>query len=536
MVDFIGMNTNKKTDAVQKEPALHENRKTAFRKTDKPVGMRASGVLLHLTSLPGPFGIGDIGPCAYAFIDFLKENGQQLWQVLPLGPPVENNSPYEICSIFAGNPLLISPELLYTRGLLRKNDLADIPDMPVQQVDFNLAASIKFRILKCAWKHFQHPDIPKDDFASFCCQEMNWLDDYALFTALKSAYGGSLWNIWDKDIAFRRPQILKQWNEKLKAEINFHKFIQFLFYEQWFQLKNHASQANVRIVGDMPFYMAFNSTEVWTNPDCFNLNPETGEPIFIAGAPPDQFNVDGQLWNVPTYNWKRLEQGKFKWWLDRFKHLTRLVDIIRVDHFRGFQAFWQVRQGKKTAVNGNWVSAPGKAFFDVLKKALWELPVWVEDLGIIGPEVEHLRNRFNLPGMKILQFAFDAREADNPYLPFNYPRNCVVYTGTHDNDTTVGWFEKISAAEKRRVFDYMGEPGEEGIHWQMIRWAMGSVADSVIIPMQDILGIGSAARMNFPGQEKGQWRWRYEPGALTEDIAERLGNMTRLFGRDEKIY
>lgn len=493
---------------------------------------RSSGVLLHPTSLPSRFGIGELGIEAYRFIDFLVESSQQLWQVLPLGPTGYGNSPYASFSALAGNPLLISLEQLQEQGLLTEEDFATLPEFPNDYVDFEKVIKTKIPLLQKAYENFKTTASPiqQKDFTAFCELKADWLDDYALFMAIREAHDGASWHKWERNIAKSRPDILDQWREKLQTEILFHKYLQFEFFRQWTKLKQYAHAEGIQIIGDIPIYVAHDSADVWSHPDIFCLDEETGEPSLMAGVPPDYFSETGQLWGNPVYKWDKLQQDDFAWWVQRFESLLEYVDIIRIDHFRGFEAYWAVKQGETTAMHGEWIEAPGMEFFQVLNDKLGKLPIMAEDLGIITPEVNALRDGFEFPGMKILHFAFGGGP-DNPYLPFVYPRNCVVYTGTHDNNTTIGWFNQISDWEKANVLRYLGSLSSDGIHWDLIRLALATVANQAIIPMQDILGLGEEAQMNFPGKAEGNWGWRYQPGAITEEIRDRFKSLTYTYGR-----
>lgn len=494
--------------------------------------LRSSGILLHPTSLPGPFGMGDLGPAAYEFVDFLTETGQQIWQVLPLGPTGHGNSPYMSYSAMAGNHLLISLELLRDRGLLDQSDLDAFPNLSHDWVDFDAVFPAKLALLEKAAETFQShlDDETRAAYGRFCEEHAFWLDDYALFMALKRAHQGASWTTWDPAIAHREPDAIATWHEKLATVIGYHKYFQFEFHRQWADLKAYTNERHIQIVGDMPIYVAHDSVDVWAFPDNFMVDPETLEPSEMAGVPPDYFSETGQLWGNPTYRWDELEKRGFRWWLQRLKALLDYVDLIRIDHFRGFQAYWAVPQGETTAMNGEWIEAPGEAFFNAVRDEFGSLPILAEDLGVITPEVEALRDQFDFPGMKILQFAFGSDHM-NPYLPFNYVRNCVVYTGTHDNDTTVGWFAQASDYERDRVLRYLGGISPDGIHWDLMRLALTSIANQAIIPLQDLLGLGSNARMNTPGKPAGNWGWRYRPEMLTWQVRDHLRELTRLCGR-----
>ncbi|MCC5645575.1 4-alpha-glucanotransferase [Nostoc sp. CHAB 5824] len=491
---------------------------------------RASGLLLHITSLPSPFGIGDLGSQAYRFIDFLSHSKQTLWQILPLGPTGYGNSPYMAYSAMAVNPLLISLEKLQEEGLLKEEDLAKLPKFSIHKVNYEQVIENKFPLLRQAWTNFQLNKPRQHALVEFCQEQESWLEDYALFMALKKAHQNLPWYCWETDIARRQPQALKQCQKHLQDEIAFNKFLQFLFWQQWSELRGYAARRGVQIIGDIPFYIAHDSADVWAEPENFQLNPKTGELTFIAGAPPDFFSSTGQIWGNPLYNWNYLQSNNFRWWIQRFNNLLAYVDLIRIDHFRGFEAYWQVPQGETTAINGEWIKAPGDSLFNILLKELGYLPVIAEDIGTTTLEVDQLRNKFNFPGLKVLQFAFDS-SSDNVNLPFNYTQNCVVYTGNHDNDTIVGWFEKLCENQQKAVINYLGDFSSQGIHWGFNRMAMSSVANQAIIPVQDLLGLGSEARMNIPGQSSGNWVWRCDLNALTDSLGDYLKTLAQTYGR-----
>ena len=496
---------------------------------------RVSGILLHPTSLPSQYGIGDLGQQAYQFIDFLAEAKQQIWQILPLGPTGYGNSPYQCYSAVAGNPLLIGLDYLQEAGWLSDAEInTEKPNFPLDHVNFELVIPYKMGLLEKAYQNFlaNATKAEKEDLDKFCLCEKDWLSDYAMFMALKEAYQGKCWTHWDVDIKNRKKDALATWQKTHKDRILYNQFLQYVFMEQWRSLKAYAKEKNILIFGDIPIYVAHDSADVWAEPENFQLDLETGEPTFMAGVPPDYFSQTGQLWGNPVFNWENLEKTGFQWWIDRIQRNLALLDIVRIDHFRGFEAFWSVPQGESTAENGTWVKAPGQAFFQALKSELGYLPIIAEDLGVITQEVEELRDNFSFPGMKILQFAFDS-ERKNIFLPYNYLKHrCVVYTGTHDNDTTVGWFYSRSEEENSRVIDYLGCIGHRGIHWSLIQLAMGSIAKMAIFPLQDILGLGSDARMNTPGQAEGNWTWRYRDNSLNQDLSGHLAYLTHLYGRD----
>ncbi|WGV23832.1 4-alpha-glucanotransferase [Halotia branconii] len=493
---------------------------------------RSSGILLHPTSFPSRFGIGDLGLEAYKFIDFLEKSYQQYWQVLPLGPTGYGNSPYMCYSAMAGNPLLISPEQFIDQGLLTEADFANLPGFPGDKVDFEQVATIKIDLLKKACNNFrtQASPIQQKEFAGFCESKAYWLDNYALFMALKDYHNNASWYTWEPELAKREPEALDQIQRQLTEEIFYYKFTQYEFFRQWSNVKSYANMRGIEIIGDIPIYVSHDSADVWANPEIFCLDEETGAAAQMAGVPPDYFSATGQLWGNPVYHWEQLQKQDFKWWVQRFEAMLDYVDIIRIDHFRGFEAFWAVKQGEETAMNGEWIEAPGEELFDTIRQKLGKLPVLAEDLGVITPEVEALRDKYEFPGMKVLQFAFGS-DPSNPFLPFNYSRNAVVYTGTHDNDTTVGWFNTASDWEKQNLLLYLGCVSPEGIHWDLIRLALSSIANQAIIPLQDILGLGNEARMNFPSVAEGNWEWRYQSEALTEELGDRLKMLTKLCGR-----
>jgi 4-alpha-glucanotransferase len=497
-----------------------------------PLPRRASGILLHPTSLPGAFGIGDLGKAAYGFIDFLVASGQQVWQILPIGPTGFGNSPYLSYSALAGNPLLINLEWLESEGLLSAADLATLPEFNGDRIDYDRVITSKLPLLRKASQNFSTlaTSEHREAFKTFCQEQAYWLDDYALFMAIKEDHQGQSWYQWDEALAKRNPQALAAYREKLASEIFFHQYLQAEFFRQWLTLKEYANRKGIKIFGDIPIYVAHDSADVWANPEIFRLDEETGEPELMAGVPPDYFSETGQLWGNPVYDWQVLKDTNFKWWVQRIEGVLKTVDLIRIDHFRGFEAYWAVPQGEKVATHGEWLSAPGIEFFTILKEDLGELPIVAEDLGVITLEVEELRDRFEFPGMKLLHFAFDSG-TDNGFLPFNYPHNCVVYTGTHDNNTTIGWFAGRSLEEKQRVWDYLGGEPNEGIHWALIRVVLSSVGKLAIVPLQDLLGLGEEGRMNLPGRAEGNWNWRYRSEQLTPEIRDRLAQLTEVYGR-----
>jgi 4-alpha-glucanotransferase len=476
--------------------------------------------------------MGDMGIEAYRFIDFLVESDQQYWQVLPLGPTGYGNSPYSCYSAMAGNPLLINPELLRDDELLADEDFANLPEFPLDYVDFERAIALKVPLLKKACENFKAKgsSVQQKEFSGFCESKENWLEDYALFMALKDHFGGVSWNNWEPEIARREPESLEKWRQQLNAEIYYYKYVQFEFFRQWTELKRYANLRDIKIIGDIPIYVAHDSADVWSHREIFCLDEASGEPALMAGVPPDYFSSTGQLWGNPVYNWEKLQANNFEWWVERFEAIFAYVDVTRIDHFRGFEAYWAVKRGQETAMYGEWIKAPGTALLDLINQKFGNLPIIAEDLGVITPEVEALRDRYEFPGMKILQFAFGAGPGD-PFLPFNYDRNCVVYTGTHDNDTTVGWFNQLSNYERDEVLRYLGCIDPQGIHWSLIRMGWISIANMAIVPYQDLLGLDTDARMNFPGKPEGNWGWRYRPEALNREVGDRLKTMTYISGR-----
>jgi 4-alpha-glucanotransferase len=497
---------------------------------------RQSGILLHPTSLPSPFGIGDLGDSAFAFIETLAAAGQRLWQVMPLGPTGYGDSPYACLSAFAGNPLLISPAKLVAEGYLAADDpsLAAYPEFSDYKVEFEAVAAAKKAVFEASFNHFHTHGSPRahHHFQQFCNSKRNhWLDNYALFMALKQHHAGEPWDKWDAALRSRHPQVLAEAADTLATEMVYHKYLQYLFYLQWSAVREYAHLHNIQIVGDMPIFLAHDSADVWAYQELFHLDA-TGKPTVVAGVPPDYFSATGQLWGNPLYDWEAMEKDKFSWWADRFRALLQMVDIVRLDHFRGFEAYWEIPAGEATAINGRWVKAPGQALFSTMQKNLGHLPFIAEDLGVITPPVEALRDGFGFPGMKVLQFAFDDTPA-NAFLPHNHVPNSVVYTGTHDNQTTLSWFADRPEAVSAFVLNYLGSFNSEHIHWQLIKSAMASVAHTVLIPLQDVLGLtDEEGRMNTPGKAEGNWSWRFGPEEITDQLVTSLAHLTTLYGRN----
>jgi 4-alpha-glucanotransferase len=495
---------------------------------------RGSGILLHITSLPSSYGVGDLGPGAYAFVDFLGQTKQSCWQVLPLNPtyPIYGNSPYSSISVFAGNTLLISPDLLIEEGLLSKEDLEPIPSFPEARCDFSKAIRYKDNLLERAYQHFNQRGDGKESFEAFCAENSSWLEDFALFVVLRKRLDGKVWNQWPRELRDRDLKSLRAIKEECHNQIEREKFWQYLFFKQWRSLKDYCQEKGVRLFGDLAIYVSLDSADVWANPNLFKLDKEK-RPAFVSGVPPDYFSETGQLWGNPVYRWSVLKKSDYRWWRERIAHNLRLFDIVRIDHFLGFVAYWEVPAGEKTAINGRWVKAPAKDFLNTLSKNFPHLPIVAEDLGAITPDVREVMNDFGLPGMKILMFAFGEDNPMHPFLPHNYEKNFLVYTGTHDNNTVRGWIEgEASSEDKKRLFRYLGrEVSVEEIHWTFIRLAMMSVARWVILPMQDVLGLGGEARMNRPSIAHGNWEWRLLPGQITPSVSERLREMTETYGR-----
>lgn len=503
---------------------------------------RCSGVLLHVTSLPAAHGIGDLGPAAHEFVDFLAESGQKIWQVLPLSPTGYGDSPYQCFSAFAGNPLLIDLLKLQDQGRLESKDFAAAPQGATDCVDYGEVIAFKQPLLRKAAQDFFINQNPADSsaFEIFCKENSGWLDDYALFMAGKDAHRGAVWTEWDAGLSQRDPIALSQWRKKLSPEIEMHKFTQFEFFRQWQNLKNRCRRHGIRIMGDIPIYVAHDSSDVWAHRELFQLD-QRGRSTVVAGVPPDYFSATGQRWGNPIYHWDVSARSGYRWWIDRFRASFKLFDMVRLDHFRGFEAYWEVPAGASTAIEGKWVKGPGRNLFEVLRREFKELPVVAENLGVITPEVENLRGEFGFPGMSLLQFAFGNDPQGPSFRPHNYTRDLAAYTGGHDNDTTVGWWTSTGIGESTRTTEdirkerefaksYLGFENET-IHWVFIRAILASVAAIAIVPLQDILGLGSAARMNLPGTTSGNWKWRYRANALTPEIKRKFKDLTLLYER-----
>ncbi|MBQ9929867.1 MAG: 4-alpha-glucanotransferase [Oscillospiraceae bacterium] len=491
--------------------------------------MRESGVLMHITSLPGDFGVGTMGKSAFAFVDFLQQAQQRCWQILPLTPTGYGDSPYQSCSTYAGNPYLIDLQLLIGEGLLQADEVTAVSWCSREdKVDFGTLYQNRNRILKLAYSRFAD----QQALDAFCRKHSSWLPDFALFMALKGKFQGAPWYQWEDALKFRQPDALWAARQELKEEIRFYCFQQYLFYTQWNALRSYAHSKDVRIIGDVPIYVPYDSADVWSSPEYFQLD-ENLAPTAVAGCPPDAFSGDGQLWGNPLYRWDRMEEDGFSWWLRRLAAAGELYDTVRIDHFRGLEAYWSVPYGDATARGGKWIKGPGMKFIEAIKKGLPTLDMIAEDLGFLTQEVFDLRDASGFPGMKILGFAFDSREPSE-YLPHTYPVNSVCYTGTHDNMTTRQWFETASADAVAYAKEYMHLTEDEGFVWGMIRTAMASVSQLCITPMQDLLDLGGEARMNFPGtQTDANWTWRADASCMAPELAKRLAAVTRLYGRAE---
>jgi len=489
---------------------------------------RSAGVLLHPTSLPGPYGIGDLGPVAFEWIDVLASAGQTWWQILPLGPTGYGDSPYQCFSAFAGNPNLISPEVLARDGLIKAADLPTT-HFPADHVDYGPVIQFKQTLLTRAWENFQASGARplRSAFDAFCSRQASWLDDYSLFMALKEAHEGAGWHAWPADLVLRKPAALEKARRNLTGSIGRQKFGQFLFTRQWTDLKRHAHERGIKLIGDVPIFVSIDSADVWANPDLFQLDEER-KPTVVAGVPPDYFSATGQLWGNPHYNWAEMKKSGYAWWIARMKATLAQVDLVRLDHFRGFEASWEIPAENTTAEIGRWVPGPGADLLHALRNGLDGLPLIAEDLGVITPQVEALRDEFHLPGMRILQFAFSG--PDNRFLPHHYDRNTVVYTGTHDNDTTVGWYAESSDHERWFLHRYLPSVGKD-IAWELLQVAWASVANYAIVPLQDLLSLPTQARMNFPGRPAGNWGWRFTTGQVTPAMIGRLGDLTGLYSR-----
>jgi 4-alpha-glucanotransferase len=493
--------------------------------TNVPSAARSAGVLLHPTSLPGMYGIGDLGNHLLSFLDWTAHAGMKMWQVLPLNPPGYGYSPYGCLSSFAGNPLLISPQKLLQEELLEPADVADAPQFPDDRVEFGAVAEAKFRLLRTAWSRF-HDRGALDAFCN-APEQAEWLDDYALFMALKERAGGAPWWEWDATLRSRDANALERARTELASDIDFWRFTQFVFFRQWVDVREAARARGITILGDLPIYVAWDSADVWANRELFELDAN-GYPTVVAGVPPDYFSETGQRWGNPLYRWDVHRDTNYRWWIDRVKANLRFADVVRLDHFRGFVEYWEIPASEPTAIHGKWMPGPNRALFDAIRAELGDLPLIAEDLGFITEDVHELRRAVDLPGMRILQFGFS--EVDSPHLPHRFEPRTVVYTGTHDNDTARGWFASAPEDEHEMARDYLGCE-ETDVAWGLIRMAYTSVAEIAIVPVQDILGLGTEARMNRPGATHDNWSWRFKLGALTREHAERLRRLAEISGR-----
>ena len=495
--------------------------------------MRASGILLPVSSLPSAYGIGCFSKEAYEFVDRLAEAGQSYWQILPMGPTGYGDSPYQSFSTFAGNPYFIDLEDLIARGWLKQEDceVLSFGDNP-EYVDYETLYHSRFQVLRKAWENSKIGTNP--EFQEFVGENADWLKDYGLYMAVKASFDNISWLEWEDDIRTRKPETLKKYRKKFAKEVEFYEFQQYMFRKQWYRLKEYANQKGIRIIGDIPIYVALDSADAWANPELFQFD-EDRRPTAVAGCPPDAFAATGQLWGNPLYNWEVHKERGFTWWLSRLEACFRLYDVVRIDHFRAFDAYYSIPAGRKTAEVGTWEPGPGYALFRAMKQKLGNREVIAEDLGFLTPSVLKLVKKTGYPGMKVLQFGFDS-DTECPYLPHNYSQNSVVYTGTHDNDTTLGWYQKLSRKSKRFCKQYtdINTRNPQKVKWTFIRMAFASVADTAIIPMQDILGLGSEARINTPSTLGDNWKWRMKKEAFTEELAGELCEMTKLYGRMRK--
>lgn len=490
--------------------------------------MRKSGILLPISSIPSKYGIGTFSKEAYEFVDFLEKAGQKLWQILPLGPTGYGDSPYQSFSTFAGNPYYIDLEALIGKGYLTAEecDACDFGDNEAY-VDYEKVYNERFALLR---KAYDRSGISTNqDFINFKTENAYWLDDYALYMAVKNSFGSKGWNEWDADIKLRKEEAVNKYKEELAFDIEFYQFQQYLFATQWMALKEYANKKGIEIIGDIPIYVAFDSADTWTNPELFQLDEDL-TPIAVAGCPPDAFSATGQLWGNPLYKWDYHKETGYEWWMKRIAYCYKLYDVVRIDHFRGFDEYYSIPYGDETAEFGHWEAGPGYDLFKVMKEKLGDKAVIAEDLGFLTPTVEELIKQTGYPGMKILQFAFDSRE-ESDYLPHNYVKNSVVYTGTHDNDTTVGWYSELNEHDKAFAKRYMNITSEVDVEWEFIRGALASVSDTAIIPMQDYLGMGAEARINVPSTLGTNWKWRLLKGQCSEELAARIKDMAKLYAR-----
>lgn len=497
---------------------------------------RSSGILMHITSLPSPFGVGDLGNEAYDFVDLLRESNTRYWQLLPLSPTIEafGFSPYSSLSAFACNTLLISPEMLYREGLLDKKDVEVRPAKPTSKADFNAAVSLKKPLLEKAWQNFKRQKGQEGaDYKSFCKEHKLWLEDYALFVALSDENKGKAWNKWAQPLRNRSQQALEEARKALKEQVEKEKFLQLQFFRQWKMLKAYCKEKEVRLFGDLPFYLNLNSADIWSFPQYFKLDKDK-KPLKVSGVPPDYFSESGQLWGTPVYDWEQLERDRFVWWKYRVLHNFKFFDLLRLDHFRAFSACWEVPASEQTAVNGEWRKVPGEDFFRGIKRLRIEDKIVAEDLGDIDQPVVDLIKKFNFPGMKVLQFAFEDKEHGNLHVPYAHERNYVVYSATHDNNTSRGWFENEAKEEDlKNLRHYLGHKVDQhNIAHEMVRMCLGSVANLAIVPVQDLLGLGQEAIMNRPGTASGNWQWRLLPGQVKQEHIKLMKALNDFYWRN----
>ena len=495
---------------------------------------RGSGIIMHIVSLPGKYGVGTFGKEAYDFGDFLKKAGQRYWQILPLGPTSFGDSPYQSFSAFAGNPNFIDFDILRKDGLLKEEDYNSINFRgDSEDIDYGLIFKEKLKVLRKAYDNYKLNSI--EELKEFQEKEAYWIDDYSLYMAVKSYFGLKSWQTWDDDIKLRKEDAISRYSEELKNEINYWSFLQYEFYKQWNALKAYVNNLGIKIIGDMPIYVAEDSADVWSNPEAFLLNKETLQPLKVAGCPPDIFSATGQLWGNPIYDWDYMEREKYKWWVERIRQSLNLYDVLRIDHFKGFESYWSIPYGDLTAENGEWVKGPGIKVFNAIKDELGHVNIIAEDLGTLTEETIKLRRDTGFPGMKILTFGFDT-DSTNPFLPHNYEKNFIVYTGTHDNDTIRGWMETTAPKEQvERAIEYLSLTKEEGYNWGFIRGAWSSIADISIAQMQDFLNLGNEARTNLPSTLGHNWRWRAKEDSFSENLAEKIYRITKVYGRCEKV-
>ena len=495
---------------------------------------RSAGVIMHIASLPGKFGIGTFGKEAYEYVEFLYKSGMRYWQILPLGQTGYGDSPYQSFSAFAGNPYFIDFDILKDEGILSKAEyINENYGDNEEYIDYGLLFNIKYIVLRRAYENFKksHNFLLKEYFESFKEANNWWLDNYSLYMAVKGKFNLASWQEWDDDIKKRRPEAIELYRNELSDEIEFWSFIQFLFFKQWNELKSYANEKGIKIIGDMPIYVAEDSADVWSNPEAYLIYEETLKPISIAGCPPDAFSEIGQLWGNPLYDWNYMEKTGYKWWIKRVEESLKLYDVVRIDHFRGFESYWEIPYGDTTAINGEWVKGPGIKLFNAIKESLGEINVIAEDLGFLTKEVKEFLEETGFPGMKVLQFAFDEREESN-YLPHTYTNNCIAYTGTHDNDTFRGWFELTgNKSDVKYCKEYLALTEEEGYNWGFIRGAWASVADVSIALMQDFLNLGNETRVNFPSTLGGNWKWRIKEGSYNTELADKIYKYTKMYGR-----